>query len=201
MNKFIRLTNRYFDNLLVRKSEEVGYCYDGIHDDSPYSFCYCEFKGRFRRFPEESANCLVGCESLYHGEYVVLQGRNRCMGNLLSKILCLALSHTEQSIAFLEDDLDRPSHRVYRYASKKSSFVFVVIRPPHSPRLDLRMKKRRHGIPANVTSAVMYQHLSFLLYLLVSFLFKRLTIAGAVSSSPQYVYLVLPCSPTLMHPR
>lgn len=119
MSKFIRLTNRYIDNLIVRKSEEVGNGYDSIHDDLPYPFGNGEFKRILRDFLEKTSYSLVSPESLHHGEYVVLHCSNRSVGNLLSKVLCLTLAHSEQSLALLENHLDRPSHGVYPVSLKE----------------------------------------------------------------------------------
>ena len=104
MSKFIRAANSHFQHFLVGKSEEVGKCYDRLHDNCPYSLCNGEFKGALLHLPEEPSDGLVVIEPLDKGEDIVLQGRDGSMCDLLREVLGLTLSHSEQSLAFFEDD-------------------------------------------------------------------------------------------------
>ncbi len=112
MSKFIRLANSHFQHLRVDQSEEVGDGYDRLHDDFPYSLCNGEFKGVFLHLPEQSADGFIIIEPLGKGEDVILQGDDGSMCDLLREVLGLALSHSEQSLALLEDHLLRPSSGV-----------------------------------------------------------------------------------------
>ena len=99
MSKFIRAANNHFQHFLVGKSEEVGYGYDRLHDNFPYSLCNGEFKGVFLHLPEQPSDGLIVIEPLDKGEDVVLQGHDGSMCDLLREVLGLALSHSEQSLA------------------------------------------------------------------------------------------------------
>ena len=112
MSKFIRLAYCYLQDLLVGKPEKVGKCHDRVHDDFPNPLCYGEFKGVLFHFPEQSSNGFVIVEPLDKGEDVVLQGHDGSMCDLLREVLGLALPHSEQSLALLENDFLRPPHGV-----------------------------------------------------------------------------------------
>ena len=109
MSKFIRAANCHFQHLLVGKSEEVGDGYDRLHDNFPYSLCNGEFKGVFLHLPEQPSDGLIVIEPLDNGEDVILQGHDGSMCDLLREFPGLALSHSEQSLALLENHLQGPS--------------------------------------------------------------------------------------------
>ena len=109
MSKFIRAANCHFQHLLVGKSEEVGDGYNRLHDNFPYSLCNGEFKGVFLHIPEQPSDGLIVIEPLDNGEDVILQGHDGSMCDLLREVPGLALSHSEQSLALLENHLQGPS--------------------------------------------------------------------------------------------
>jgi len=62
--------------------------------------------------PEDSANGLVTDEPFGQGKQIVLQGRDRGCGKLRSEVPGLALAHSQQSLGFLEEDLEGPVHGI-----------------------------------------------------------------------------------------
>ncbi len=109
MSKFIRVANCHFKHLLVGKSEEVSDGYDRLHENFPYSLSHSEIKGVHLHHPEQPTNGLIIIESLDKGENVILQGHDGSVCDLLREVLGLALSHSEQSHALLEDHIQGPS--------------------------------------------------------------------------------------------
>ena len=109
MVKFIRAANSHIQHLLIGKFEEVCDGYDRLHDDFPYYLSNGEFKGVHLHLPEQPTDGLIVIEPFDKGEYVILQGHYGSVGDLLRKVLRLALSHPEKPLALLGNHLLGPS--------------------------------------------------------------------------------------------
>ena len=135
MCKLIRFINQGIKHFFIINGEHFG---DGCHEFKnrlPDSFTDSQFVAVLSRLSEEFTYSLVVHESFHDGEDVVLECHEGRARNLCSKVCRLAFAKSQQSLTFLEDDLQRPSSGVYSVSFKESQVK--VGRKQSAPRTSL----------------------------------------------------------------
>ena len=113
MLKFIRTVDKSIEDSFILNLEALGNLIDELDDHSPDTFCYGKLRGVLGGILEESADSLIGRKPSGSGQQVILHSSDGCTCNLSSEVAHLVLSKSEVRLAILEDNLQRPSHRVY----------------------------------------------------------------------------------------
>lgn len=135
MCKLIRFINQGIKHFFIIDGEYFG---DGCHEFKnrlPDSIADGQFVAFLSYLSEEFAYSLVVHETLHCGEYVVLEYYERSGGNLCCEVGRLTLAKFQQSLTFLEDDLQRPVSGVYFVGFKKS--IVKIGRKQSAPRVSL----------------------------------------------------------------
>ena len=165
MSKFIRLVNQGIQDFFIIDGEYFG---DGSHEFKnrlPDSFCDGQFETVLPRLSEELSNSLVVHESLHGREDVVLERHEGRTCNLCCEVGRLAFPQSEQSLAFLEDDLLGPASGVnlvcfgesQREVSREQSAPWATLAAANEEEPDMRVCKDDIGthVPATELTTVL----------------------------------------------
>lgn len=109
MSKFVRLVYHNLKDFFVSNTEDSCDSSNQFQDSTPYPFADCNLVAVLVCQSEDFADSFVCHKPLHDRDHVVLQRNKRCTGNLGGKVAGLTLAKAKQSLALLEDDLQRPS--------------------------------------------------------------------------------------------
>ena len=165
MSKLVRFINQGIHDFFITGGEYFG---DGCHQFEnrlPYSFADGQLVAVLVDLSEEFADSLVVHESLHGRKDVVLERHEGRACNLCSKVSRLAFPKSEQTLAFLEDDLQGPASGVdpvcleesQREVSREQSAPWTTLAATNEEEPDMRACKDDIGthVPALELAAVL----------------------------------------------
>ena len=165
MSKLVRFINQGIHDFFITGGEDFG---DGCHQFEnrlPDSFTDGQLMAVLIDLSEKFANSLVVHESLYGRENVVLERHEGRTCNLSSEVGRLAFPKSEQTLAFLENDLLRPASGVnpvcleesQRKVSCEQSAPWPPLAATNEEEPDMRVRKDDVGahVPASELAAVL----------------------------------------------
>ena len=165
MSKFIRLVNQGIQDFFISDGEDLGNGCDQFKNGLPYSLAYGQFETVLPRPSEEFTDSLVVHESLHGREDVVLERHEGRTCNLCREVGRLAFPQSEQSLAFLEDDLLGPAPGVnpvcleesQREVSREQPAPWAALAAANAEEPDMRVCKDDVGthVPALELAAVL----------------------------------------------
>lgn len=109
MGKLFRLIDYSVVDFLICDVEDAGHGNDHLHNCAPNSFHYCQFHCSGAGFSEQGSYSFICIKPPYDGQKVVLYSGKRSACNLGCKIPRLTLAESQQALAVLEHDFQRPS--------------------------------------------------------------------------------------------
>ena len=164
MSKFIRLVHQGIQDFFIGDGEHLVDGCNQFENGLPYPLADSQFVTVLVGLPEEFANSLVVHESLHGREDVVLECHEGRTCNLCSEVSRLAFPQSEQSLAFLEDDLLGPASGVnpvcfeesQREVSREQSAPWSALAARNEDEPDMRVCKGDVGtqVPAPELAAV-----------------------------------------------
>ena len=165
MSKLLRFVHHCIQDLFIADGEDFCDGSNQLKNCLPDSLADCQFMTVFPRLSEEFSDSLVVHESLYQGEDIILECHKRCACDLSRKVSRLTFAQSEQPLAFLEDDLQRPASGVdficLEEAQGKVCGEHSAPRPSlattYEEEPDMRVRKDNIGthIPASELSAIL----------------------------------------------